>query len=111
MTTKIKVTEIKQVRIVVSAGGGGEYDVTPSDQPFHHAKFDIGDRFDAEPTWTCVAAWWHVSDACEALSAFHHIDVAPSEVGADPSDVDLTVSAWKPGQIQIAVSAAYEHSP
>jgi hypothetical protein len=100
------VLEIKQARIVVSAGGGGEYDVTPNNS----AKFDIGDRLDAKPSWRCVAAWWHVSDAIEALSAFHHIDVAPRAGGGDPSDVDLTVKAWRPGQIQIAVSAAYEHA-
>ena len=99
------VMEIKQARIVVSAGGGPEYDVTPGT----FATFNIGDRFPAKPSWRCTAAWWNVSDAAEALSAFHHIDVAPKGDGSDPFVIDLTVKAWRPGQIQIAVSAAYEH--
>jgi hypothetical protein len=90
---------------VVSAGGGGEYDVTPK----FSAKFDIGDRFEAKPTWRCIAAWWHVSDTLEGLSAFHQIDVSPRAGGGDPSDIDLTVVALKEGKLQIAVTAAYEN--
>lgn len=101
------IREIRQARIVVSAGGGPEYDVTPGSRDT--STFDIGDRLLADPSWRCVAAWWHVSDAIEALPNFHHIDVAPRAVGTDLSDVDLTVKAWSPGQIQIAVTAVYEH--
>jgi hypothetical protein len=94
--------EIRQTTIVLSAGGGGHYDVTPKDT----ATFDIGDRFNAEPTWCCVAAWWHASDL-EHLSAFYAIEVRPY---GDGSDVQLRVRNKKRGQIVIVVSAAYEHA-
>ena len=97
---------IKQARLVISAGGGPEYDVTPGNP--NSSTFDIGDRLGADPSWRCVAAWWHVSDAIEALPNFHQIDVAPKREGNDLSDVDLTVKAWSAGQIQIAVTAIYE---